>query len=66
MLIAKYNGRWNPDTNELIEVFGLKNKNALSTLTHRMPVYIEDIKKLDILILLILRRYEMIVSMVDH
>lgn len=45
MLIAKYNGRWNPDTNELIEVFGLKNKNALSTLTHRMPVYIEDIKK---------------------
>lgn len=43
VLIAKYNGRWNPDPEELVNVFGLKNRSAVSTLTHRMQQYIDDI-----------------------
>lgn len=45
ILIAKYNGRWNPDVEELIGVFGLKDKRAISMLTHRMPKYIDEIMK---------------------
>ena len=43
VLIAKYNGRWNPEVEELINVFGLKNKTQLSMLTFRMPKYIDEI-----------------------
>lgn len=45
MLIAKYGGKWHPTAENLIEVFDLKNKRALSLMVHRLPKYIEDIKK---------------------
>ncbi len=45
MLLAHYNGRWNPSTEELISTFGLKNRGALSAFSHRIPKYVDDIKK---------------------
>lgn len=44
VLLAKYNGIWNPDSEELIATFGLKSKKQIPTLLHRMDKYIEEIK----------------------